>query len=643
MSDIVVDNLTGGMIDTDPPSSLQPNQVVYANNVEWFQSRIGERRGGCTPYPITGSTFDSYQGMVHLSQWFPANNQLSPEYWGVSATPGVSNVIARQINPAGIWTPVTPVDGILSDVPSIYQIKSQTGPASVSPGGKLFWAYHSNQDRLHVWDPNNGPTLRRTGLAAPANAPTAVDEGVGNFSGTRYYRVRFVRQAGTGSQVSVRSEPSPVLTFTPSGAGHGATVTRPTAPGESETHWELEASLDNANFYVIQSLLVATTTFNDEAVFGGGYAGGTNALSDAIGSYLLQPSAKYIIVVDDRMVSGGHWTNLTLQSNVWWSPVATDPGVGNDERNPIVTTGGTPIVSVVALDNYVNGGITGLATAVSGSFYAFKWKGIYKFNRTGDVTKAYDVLTISTLRGAIPDSVVVGVDQYGSPCIYYLDPLLGPSMINSGGPQQIYGIRNTWNRVNLNAASIVSKAVFYPYKNQIHWWIAVDGSDAPTIQIVVQINLFTAITNGVSGGISLADGRISQAQCVSMMTGITNINGATSFGDRPFIGLTGPDYIQRCDVESTDALQAYVALIRTRPYILTGLLNDWGAMTGALLAIANSGANIVIRLVRDFGLESQQTLTTNLAPTLTESEVQIIFDNLSLSDAKSIQIEFGDQ
>ena len=111
--------------------------------------------------------------------------------------------------------------------------------------------------------------------------------------------------------------------------------------------------------------------------------------------------------------------------------------------------------------------------------------------------------------------------------------------------------------------------------------------------------------------------------------------------ERPFIGLTAPDYIQRCDTESTDAGHAYVATIRTRPYLVTGLLGRWGAMSAALLATANASSSVVVKLIRDFGLETK-TITTSLAPEGSETQVIKFFDDLAMSEAHSIQVEFTD-
>lgn len=630
--DIFVTSLQGGLNDTDNPSAIQPDQCTTANNVEWFHSSLGERRNGCDPLSLTNSTLTAEAVIGHISQWFSSNIISVPEFWAVGITAGVSSTWAKRTG--GNWSPVVPADAAVNTAPNIYGIVSQTGPSSLSPLGKLFFAYPSAVDRLHVWDPNNGATLRRTGLAQPA-APTAADEGVGTYSGVRYFRIRYSREAGVGNEVTIQSEPSLAVTFTPSGTGAGATITRPVLLGEGEQFWTLEASLDNVNFYVLQTQAIGTTTTIDATPYATGYAS-QGPLSELIGSYLLQPSARYLAVDGDRLLLAGHWTDPSRMSSVWWTPVFNDPGVGNDERLPL------QVNNTRSLDNFDGGPITGITSGLNGVWYAFKWNHIYQFTRTGDVTNAYDVLTISTKRGALPGSIFPGMDEYGSPCIYFLDPLMGPSRIGGMGLQVITGLRTTWGRVNLSAANIISRGVYYPYKQQAHWWVAVDGSDTPNLKLVLQINQLQAVGgNAISRGWSLATGRIAQAYSATTFTEVRTVGGFQVLTELPFIGLTSPDFIQRCDVDTTDAGIAYTATIVSGPKFFAGILNKWGAMTATLLASISATGRVAIQFIRDFGLETT-TVTAPLAATASETLTFQPLDNLDMSGARAIQVGFSD-
>lgn len=163
MPDLTITSLRGGFNDSDQPSGLDDDECMVANNVEFFYSALGERRLGCLPVDLTASGLDAQTTPVHFSEHSPNNDIMHPEHWAFTATINASVSIARENG--GLWTPVTPVDLVLPVAPAVYYIDSQ------ALNGKLFFAYLSNEDRMHVWD---GTTLRRTGLRQP-NAPTAVD------------------------------------------------------------------------------------------------------------------------------------------------------------------------------------------------------------------------------------------------------------------------------------------------------------------------------------------------------------------------------------------------------------------------------------------------------------------------------------
>ena len=620
-SDLVISSLLGGMNDTDPPSSLPNDQCVLAENVEFFYSMLGERRLGCGPLTITSSGLSDETHVTYLTQWFPQNDVLNPEFFAVAATPGTSTTVAKRTD--GTWSEITPTDALNTAATSVFGVDTQ------SLNGKLFVAYKSAQDRLHVWD---GTTLRRTGFAEPA-APTGANTGAGTYTGTRYFRVRYT--AMSGSTVLRRSEPSPTLTFAPSGTGTGVVVTKPAALSEGETHWELEASLDDADYYIIATTLVATTTVTDSTAYATGYAS-QGDLSEDIGEYINIGSAKYLSVDGDRLIFAGHWTDLSKQSQVGWTPVYNDDGVGNDERFPL------SVNNTVNLDNYEGGPITGISAGANGSWYVFKWEHIYKMVRTGDINRAYDVLTISKSQGAIPGSIVDGVDENGSSCVYFLDPSVGSCRIGAGGLQQIIGLRRTWGRVNLRATNVVARGCYYPYKQQVHWWVAVDGANSPNLKLVLQTTELQAVKgNTIGRGWSTATGTIAEAFTAAVLTEVVIIDGVTGISERPFIGLASPATIQRCDTEITDAGDTYVATIRTRPYIVNGLLNFWGAMTASLLAYANDDSTLAIKFLRDFSIETNE-VETDLEAEGSEEIVIKTFDDLVMSGAKAIQVEFTD-
>lgn len=592
--------------------------------------------------------------VVDLAEWFPLGDNYNSELWAVAATPNASQAVAlarRSTLATGtnVWSTVTPVDPLITVTPDIYLVNAQ--PLD----GLLFWAYSSGIDRLHVWEPATS-TLRRTGLQQPSAAPALADDaGGGTYATKRYFRTRWIEKQGT--KIVRRSEPSVSSNITPNGAKIGVTLTQVAGPGEGETHWEVEESLDNITFNRIATVVAATTTYDDQLASGSVSTAGPT--SEAIGAYLLQPSWKYLAVDNDRLIGAGHWFDPTRFSTVGWSPVGGDPGVGNGERQPIVTTGGTAITTVVVLDNNVGGPVTGLASGLlqpqyastaspTSIFYVFKWQRIYMLVGTGNVASAYTVTTISAKRGAIPDSVFMGIDEAGSPAVYFLDPLFGPSRITqTKGIETLPGIRTTWGRVNLAASDVIACGCYYPFKRQAIWDVSVDGGNTPTFGITYAVGETGHVAKSAADfvrGWSVMDGRRAQARCMTTYTELVTENGATRLSIRPVIGLTAPDYVQRCDVDSTDASQPFVATIISRPYSASGLLQKWGAMAGSILADAQASGALNLFLIADFGAlpSAGPYPVATAASAAGESKIIKDLDSMVSSGARFIQLEFTD-
>ncbi len=267
--------------------------------------------------------------------------------------------------------------------------------------------------------------------------------------------------------------------------------------------------------------------------------------------------------------------------------------------------------------------------------------------RTSDVDNAYEVICLSSTRGAVLGSIVRGYTEDGSSCVYFLDPLMGPSRVGSFGIQAIVGLRDTWATVNLDASAVVACGAFYPYKQQLQWRVATNGSDRPNFGLTLQVSeIRQKAGDAVGRGWSTWTGRITEAACMAVFTEVVSIDGVSSVSERPFVGLSAPDFIQRCDVEDEDAGVPYTATIRTKPFLLAGQLNLWGAMVACLMAAANSTYSVVVKLIKDFNPTGDagyvQQVTTNLLPVNTEDMVFKMLDDLRLSEARSIQIEFTD-
>lgn len=642
---ITISSLKGGLNDKDPAISLEDDMCTVAENVEFFGSPMGERRKGCTkltdiPSSITGDA--NIQVVSWMGKHYPSNILGDAELWVLGQHLSSTNtVLTRRTSSA--WSTVTVSDAFT--VTSGYGHRLQ----GVSLHGKFFIAGDTSVDLLHVWD---GSSLRRCSLAAPGAAPTASNTaGAGTFSGTRYYRVR--EAVVSGSSVLLRSEPSDVLTFAPSGTKDGATVTKPATANTNATHWEIEASTDNANFYRMARIAIGTTTHTDNVAYNTGYANSGGTLSEDLTAYTQLPSGKFLSVDADRLLIGGSWENSLYGSRIWWTPVFGGTGNGNDERLDMTVN------PYIDLDGYEGGELTGLSRAVNGYLYAFKWSHIYKVVRTGQRNAAYTAVPLTKSRGALPGSLVEAVDQAGNPAQYFLDPTIGPMRIGVYGVERCgEDIINTWARVNLGAI-VPCHGVFYQAKNQVHWWVALDDADYPNAKIVLQCDEIRSDPDGAHRGWSTVPvgDRIAAAHCSIIFADNVDTADPRSQDLVPLIGKeewtvlssTIKDLIQRCDTGTTDAFISgdddayYYASVQTKAFTPTGLLAKHGIMSAKLIAsAADSPQNdVYIKATRDFGMEDL-TVSTDVRAYANETSVVRNLDNLNFSELTAVQFTFGD-
>ena len=605
----------------DPSISLPDDQVVQANNVEFVDSMLGERRLGTSA--ITLPAFLSGKDRVPLLiRHTPTQDEKDAELWVLAVTGTTTASLGRKTS---TWqTEVT-----ISDTPTLtgfYQYQWQ----AITLHGKLFFTYKSNVNRAHVWD---GTVMRRAGHAAPSAAPTSADDGAGAFTTTRYYRVRYATLSG--STVQVRSEPSAVRTHVPSGTGSGVIITKPASISENETHWELEASTDNSNFYRVATTVVATTTYTDTAA---SYT--SNTLSEALTDYALIPSARYLTSDEDRLVWAGSFDTDSQASRVGWTPVFGASGVGNDERFATTTD---PFND---LDTYHGGPITGLSEPVLGGIWVFKFHAVHKMTRTGFVNKAYDIDQYTDAFGALEGSVVTGVDETGEACVYFIDNEQGPCRIGVGGIKRCGDdVRNSWKSMNLEATKVVCRSLFYPKKRQVIWCIAEAAQNTPTLGIVLHVDKSRPFADGVRKGWVTWGGNRSKA--ISMCLFSDNIEDNADRSDTlvPFIGLEALGLVHRCDTTNTDNAVAYTATITTKPYIFKSILQTFSVGVAAILAKAVAAAQITVKLIKNTDATNEVTATStdvSLAATAAETDVIKVLDALTGAEMHMAQIQFTD-
>jgi hypothetical protein len=613
------------MNDSDPPIALPDDQVTLAQNVEFNRSTLGERRRGAEAINLTGSPFTGCDRCVWTHRHLPTSDASDAQFWALCIDDtGPTAVLAYKDT---TWHTVAMTDALTIDGVSEYQVNA------VSLHGKLFIAYNSAVDRLHVWD---GSSLRRVGLLPPAAAPTSANFGSGSFTTTRYYRTRETIQDADGT--ILRSEPSDVLTDAPSGTGEGITVTKPATVNSGVSHWELEASLDNANFYTIATTVIGTTTANDTTSAATGYAVEFD-LSEDIGDYEVPHSAKRLQADEDRLVLYGSWEDSELSSAMSWTPVHNATGVGNDERITLDP------VSVINLDGFEGGEITDESSAVAGELWVFKDYHSYKVIRTGILTRAYEPITVSKRRGAIRGSVVEGIDEAGNPALYFIDPAAGPCRTVRGGIQTCgRDIWETFQTINLDATKVQCVGWYYPTNRQVHWRIATGSSNIPVIGLCLQTNEMRVTDSGEARrGFSVWTG--AQCEALTAVLYSDNIDAGTARSHTlvPYIGVEDSTLIWRLDTGDDDNGTEYTARITTKPFAPTQLQTDFEIKTAKLVGKSVQDATLVVSAIPNFGTETSKAAgELDFSPIDDEAHQTKFMDDLGIAGCEVAQIDFAD-
>ena len=251
---VSVTGLRGRDGSTSSTLAIPTQKSLEMINVDLYRSQFAhKRKGASTVFDLTSNeSFSSI--MSSLIRYVPGADPTAASLWAVdSASPPV----IQYLTGGTAWATPTMKDAIATNPQDVI---------GATLDGKLFLAFDSTSNRLHVWDPvdaaqSGGVTVRRTGLATPV-APAVADTGSGSYAAVAYKVCYAVMEGALERRLS---ELSPALTFTPSGSGTHARVTKPTAISEGETHWMVFGSLDNNIYEKLAEIAVGTTTYDDSA------------------------------------------------------------------------------------------------------------------------------------------------------------------------------------------------------------------------------------------------------------------------------------------------------------------------------------------------------------------------------------------
>lgn len=618
---ITIGTLKGGRNGADPPFLVPRDQCLEALNVDWNVGALGRKRPGCDSVALTGGTAFS-TGLNALIPHLPSADETTAEFWAIdrAATPLVKRLAAGTS-----WANVTMVDNISS------RAQDTVG---ISFNGKLFLAFKSAVDRLHVWDPltNN---VRRVGLKAPTSAPTS-STAAGAATDTRTYKSAVTYQIG--GITFLRSELS-AASGTVALTAQKTTETLAGAPGEIETHWELYGASTDGVYKLVGTAAIGSTIDDNNASL-------TGTLSPLVGTNSLFPSVKYLAADENRILGlTAYETTTGKYSRVFFTPPFVNPG--DDERNPQTTNQNY----YIDLSENDGGFGTGLAGPLQGSMWVFKYRQIWKLTQTGSSTAPYDPTPVSRVVGCIEHkSIVLGRDENGHPALYFLSAE-GPYRVGSQGIQYMgRDVEDIWKTVNLDATNKACHGIYHSDLHQVWWWVATGTSNDPDTLIVFDTIIGHAVaypvgdtppTAGLRRGWAKWTGDLAACRCSAMFS--ATIAASMSRKKKPYAGLVSSLKLLGADsaTATADAGTAFQSYFDLSPLQLLGKDTRFDLAEPSLWAKTGNAVSIEMLVNRDFGLESKRdrvVLTANEA----ETRVYREFENLRLGDCKTVSIRVGD-
>ena len=627
------DNL--GRNGWDTPQRVPANMSVESVNLVLLPGTIGRKRPGVSSVSISGTSW------TKVGRFFKYVPQA-----GLGSA--VLLLVTDDGTPAVLHATIAMAFAALTLKDNFNSAPQNASAAQLN--NKLFIAYDSgaSTNRLHVYDPTNDAThLIRVGLKTSA-APTAADTGSGSYAATeRWYAV--IWRAKAGSIVLRQSERSPGVDFTPSGSGTAARVTKPTNPGETETHWVVMASNIGINgpYYELSEIVIGTTTYDDSADPASYSA--TGVAEPEIGQFLPFPSVKYLATDGVHLFGLGVWATSAGDSitpvpgRVYFTPALGTTNHGDDERLPNSVTQSNWI------DLDPNGGSggedRGIAGPLNNEIYAFKAKGIYRLIPTGQVLAPFKRIVLSKTVGAVShQSIVSAEDESGIAQLYFLDPATGPWRTGVGAELQWLGrdIWDLWRTFNINATHVTAWGEFDPIYRRIMWWIATGSANDPALVIVFDC----------------ATGKVTEASIVrygwTQWTGlpasfISGVMFPRASGDvrEALYGSAGSGAIQKLTDDfgtvATDdpGTVAYGAYALSKAYTEPDGISRKKRLTESYVT-STAGKNVEQTLIKDRGAESS-TLEA-ITPTALGSEpsVRARFETTDMADATFIQAKLGD-
>lgn len=504
-----------GAIETMHPTAIPEGYAVSAINVdlsatEFLRPRAGTSSISLTSGPAAEITYlfaDNTNGRL----WAFVSGTGTGYYWNGSSWSSVSL--------GGDFT-------------------SADTPHCVAYGGKVFIAFNGSVNRLHVYDSlSTSPAVRRVGLDTPA-AATVGNTGAGTYAATlRYYKVQMLIHrdpSDASTPVHASSELSDSVSFTPSGGGTAARITAPSVI-DSATHWRIYGSTDNITFYQITGdLAVATTTYDDNVTPSNYYAfNGVTAPEP--GLFIPPPSAKFLATNGERIFMAGSYETTATSTQtavnnrrVWFTRPLGATDAGDDES--ITQTSASRYW--VDLDNDDGSSITGLASTMDGSIYAFTETSAWRLSDTGNTDKPIRADRVLSGSGAIAQYLITTSDTQTGSAIYFMAKD-GPYRYSPNNGAEYLG--SDWVDATDTAGTVVQSPSYWaschfdPFYRRVMFGSANSGN----------ARVFTPLLAGSVGGVLRGGWATHQFEYGNPNTGgvaQASIKTMATFGGRVYFG-----------------------------------------------------------------------------------------------------------
>lgn len=439
-----------------PLTALPEGMVSSATNVDLDERGIFIPRKGITTFSTVGTP-----PTAAINSLFTYRNGTTDELFAFTAST------------LNHWDGSTWASLALSDTSGF-----DADTMAIHYNGKVFLAYNSTQNRLHVLASG---VVRRVGIGLVA-AATVANTGAGTYAATlRYYKIQMrIHLNADASQARLASsELSAVVSFTPSGAGTAARITKPTTI-DSSTHWTVYASGDGITFYDISgSQAVGTTTWDDTIVVAN-YPAASAGVAPEVGLFVPPPSARFIVSDGTRLLmAGAHETTAAAGETtpsvkrVWF----TRPMGATDKGDDEAITQTTDRRYYIDIDDPANTTITGLAS-IGGVVYVFFTRAVWRLVPSGVDGSPYRAEQVSATVGAMrqPGIAVGGSTTGTEDAVYFVSQFSGLHRVSTARGLEWLG-RDVCPRV-LTSDMVEPTLEFNPVTLDLWMWMVAGGAQA---------------------------------------------------------------------------------------------------------------------------------------------------------------------